>query len=177
MSMSVDDGRQVATHCTGHTVCSSTNGPPDNETLDRRRVDPPAGCRATAEPASLAGRWSGSSDNRRTTESPLAARVWGLRAAKRFLDVESGGYMTSSGMYDRHHRRMLNIELARIIHADREREIEATLRSRRLVGALRSTPAADPRTGPTAPSQELGRDADARPCPGQTPASTGALSR
>ena len=29
------------------------NGPPDNETFDRRRVDPPAGCRAAAEPAIL----------------------------------------------------------------------------------------------------------------------------
>src|SRR6188508_1753304 len=27
------------------------NGPPDTETFDRRRVDPPAGCRAAAEPA------------------------------------------------------------------------------------------------------------------------------
>ena len=29
------------------------NGPPDTETFDRRRVDPPAGCRAAAEPAYL----------------------------------------------------------------------------------------------------------------------------
>jgi hypothetical protein len=29
------------------------NGPPDTETFDRRRVDPPAGCRAAAEPAHL----------------------------------------------------------------------------------------------------------------------------
>jgi hypothetical protein len=29
------------------------NGPPDTETFDRRRVDPPAGCRAAAEPANL----------------------------------------------------------------------------------------------------------------------------
>ncbi len=27
------------------------NGPPDTKTFDRRRVDPPAGCRAAAEPA------------------------------------------------------------------------------------------------------------------------------
>src|SRR3954464_1391557 len=27
------------------------NGPPDTETFDRRRVDPPAGCRAAGEPA------------------------------------------------------------------------------------------------------------------------------
>jgi len=29
------------------------NGPPDTKTFDRRRVDPPAGCRAAAEPAHL----------------------------------------------------------------------------------------------------------------------------
>jgi hypothetical protein len=37
---------------------SIENGPPDNETFDRRRVDPPAGCRVAAEPAILTGRWS-----------------------------------------------------------------------------------------------------------------------
>ena len=35
-----------------------TNGPPDNKTFDRRRVDPSAGCRAAAEPATLPVRWS-----------------------------------------------------------------------------------------------------------------------
>jgi len=34
------------------------NGPPDRETIVRRRVDPPAGCRAAAEPATLPARWS-----------------------------------------------------------------------------------------------------------------------
>jgi hypothetical protein len=34
------------------------NGPPDIETIDRRRVDPPAGCRAAAEPANLPQRRS-----------------------------------------------------------------------------------------------------------------------
>src|SRR4051812_26634554 len=34
------------------------NGPPDSETIDRRRVDPPAGCRAAAEPAYLTVRRS-----------------------------------------------------------------------------------------------------------------------
>src|SRR6188472_678671 len=34
------------------------NGPPDTETIDRRRVDPPAGCRAAAEPAHLTVRRS-----------------------------------------------------------------------------------------------------------------------
>jgi hypothetical protein len=33
------------------------------KTFDRRRVDPPAGCRAAAEPAILAARWSERADN------------------------------------------------------------------------------------------------------------------
>ena len=42
--------------------------------------------------------------------------------------------MTCSGMYDGHTQHMLNIELARIIQADREREIETeSLRTRRLL--------------------------------------------
>jgi hypothetical protein len=73
--------------------------------------------------------------------------------------------MTSSGMYGRHDRRMLNFELARIIHADREREIEAEVRSRRLLATVRSKPAGDAQQQrPTIRS-------------GQTPASSGALSR
>jgi hypothetical protein len=39
-------------------LTAAQNGPPDNKTFDRRRVDPPAGCRAAAEPAILTGRWS-----------------------------------------------------------------------------------------------------------------------
>jgi hypothetical protein len=38
---------------------------------------------------------------------------------------------------------MMNIELARILQADREREIEAELRSRRLLGEIRSTQIAE----------------------------------
>jgi hypothetical protein len=34
------------------------NGPPDRDTIVRRRVDPPAGCRAAAEPAALPTRRS-----------------------------------------------------------------------------------------------------------------------
>jgi hypothetical protein len=53
-------------------VSSARNGPPDIETIDRRRVDPPAGCRATTEPAILAGRRSAErhelKNNRRTIE-------------------------------------------------------------------------------------------------------------
>ena len=41
--------------------------------------------------------------------------------------------MTCSGMYDGHTQHMLNIEFARIIQADREREIETELRTRRLL--------------------------------------------
>ena len=69
-------------------------------------------------------------------------------------------------MYVRHHRRMLNFELARIIHADREREIEAEVRSRRLLGTARSTSAAEALQPPRPPVRS-----------GQTPASSGALSR
>jgi hypothetical protein len=46
-----------------HLPCHQhENGPPDIETIDRRRVDPPAGCRATTEPATLAGRRSAERD-------------------------------------------------------------------------------------------------------------------
>jgi hypothetical protein len=40
--------------------------------------------------------------------------------------------MTGIGMFERQNKDMLNIELARTIHADRQREIEARLRIRRL---------------------------------------------
>jgi hypothetical protein len=71
--------------------------------------------------------------------------------------------MTGFGMYDSQTRHMMNLELARIIQADREREIESELRTRRL---LRNDAASDVR-GPKA--------ADRRPV--QRPASTGAASR
>ena len=41
--------------------------------------------------------------------------------------------MTSFGMYTRETPPMMNIELARIIQAEREREIQAELRRRRLL--------------------------------------------
>jgi hypothetical protein len=41
--------------------------------------------------------------------------------------------MTAFDMYARDTRRMMNIEFARIIQAEREREIEADLRRRRLL--------------------------------------------
>jgi hypothetical protein len=70
--------------------------------------------------------------------------------------------MTSFGIYGRQNVDMLNFELARILQADREREIEAALRNRRL-----SRPAETDAV--LAPSRSLR--------PTQRPASTGALSR
>ena len=56
--MPVHDGWQVR-RASGHAYrLVIANGPPDTETLDRRRVDPPAGCRAAAEPANLPQRRS-----------------------------------------------------------------------------------------------------------------------
>jgi len=68
MSMQVHVGWQVAPFSGAPTVSSARNGPPDIKTIDRRRVDPPAGCRATTEPATVAGRRSAERDNWRTTE-------------------------------------------------------------------------------------------------------------
>ncbi len=56
--------------------------------------------------------------------------------------------MTGSGRYVRHTATMMNIELARILQDDREREIEAALRIRRFLkptATLESNPPA-PRT-------------------------------
>jgi len=71
--------------------------------------------------------------------------------------------MTSFGMYRRHTARMWNIELARIIQEDREREIEAGMRLRQL-------------TRPN-PSDEKANAVVARTRRVQRPASTGAASR
>jgi hypothetical protein len=71
--------------------------------------------------------------------------------------------MTGFGMYDCKTRTMMNLELARIIQADREREIESELRTRRL---LRNDHAGD-----------AARPAKAEPRPVHRPASTGATSR
>jgi hypothetical protein len=71
--------------------------------------------------------------------------------------------MTEVGIYERQNTVMLNFELARIIQADREREIEAGLRKSRLLRAADSTE--DVR-------------GDRRPIlPTQRRASTGAVSR
>jgi hypothetical protein len=79
MSMPVHVAWQVL-HCSrAPTVTSARNGPPDIETIARRRVDPPAGCRATTEPATLAARRSAEryqlKNNRRTTEYRTVRRT------------------------------------------------------------------------------------------------------
>jgi hypothetical protein len=74
--------------------------------------------------------------------------------------------MTSFDMYDRQTRRMFNIELARVIQEDREREIAADLRTRRLLQPTESIEAI-----------EVRRDPCLEPRPVQRPASTGAASR
>jgi hypothetical protein len=51
--MPVHDDRQVRQRNDAPYSLVIANGPPDTETFDRRRVDPPAGCRAAAEPANL----------------------------------------------------------------------------------------------------------------------------
>jgi hypothetical protein len=107
-------------------------GPPDNEIFDRRRVDLPAERRAAGEPADLAGRQS-IFHPLIAIEAPTAARCWGSRAADRIRDRFLPN-MTSSGRYDRHTMVMLNIELARTIDQERNREIEASARRRRLMG-------------------------------------------
>jgi len=66
-------------------------------------------------------------------------------------------------MYERQNKHMLNIELARIIQADREREIEAKLRQKRI---LRSTE-----------TPETTRKQSPSIRPTQRPASTAAVSR
>src|SRR5687768_17648580 len=80
------DGRRVVRSDPARTLTPAQNGPPDNKTFDRRRVDPPAGCRAAAEPANLTGRWSDTAaqpkNNRITADR---SDVWGRRAVKRFL--------------------------------------------------------------------------------------------
>ena len=47
--------------------------------------------------------------------------------------------MTGSGRYDRQTAPMMNIELARILQNDREREIEQELRIRRLLRPAETT--------------------------------------
>jgi hypothetical protein len=71
--------------------------------------------------------------------------------------------MTGFGKFGRQTGGMMNIELARILHDEREREIEQALRARQL---LRPTEATDtPRPAPRTIRRA------------QRPASTGAVSR
>ena len=49
--------------------------------------------------------------------------------------------MTGSGRYGCQNQPMMNIELARILHIDREREIEQELRVRRLLRPAETTEA------------------------------------
>jgi hypothetical protein len=71
--------------------------------------------------------------------------------------------MTSFGRYDRQAVGMMNIELARILQDDREREIEASLRTRRIL-----RPTETPEPNPPAP-RTIHRT--------HRPMSTGAASR
>ena len=140
-------------------------------------------------------------DNRRTTEEQLknnrtaAGRsMWGHERPSGFSMCGStatvGGFMTSFGIYDGHDPSMFYIELARILQSDKEREIEARLRHRRLVDAARTaettcvgarssrssrtatTTQRDTLTSPTRPNQPTQATQ-----PNQRPASTGAVSR
>jgi hypothetical protein len=130
-------------------------------------------------------------NNRRTTEPPLAARVWGHERPSGFslcaIQATVEGFMTSFGIYDGHDPSMFYIELARILQSDKEREIEARLRHRRLVDAARTaettgvgarssrtapTTQPDTLTSPTRPNQPTQATQ-----PNQRPASTGAVCR
>lgn len=71
--------------------------------------------------------------------------------------------MTSFGIYTSQNADMLNIELARILQADREREIEAGLRDRRMLRPTETTEAPRPSIRSIRPAQR--------------PASTTAVSR
>jgi hypothetical protein len=71
--------------------------------------------------------------------------------------------MTSFGMYERQNEHMLNFELARIIQADREREIEAGLRQKRILRSIKT------------PDTTRQQSPSIRPT--QRPASTAAVSR
>ena len=64
--------------------------------------------------------------------------------------------MTGFGMYGGQTDRMMNIEVARILLAEREREIETELRHRRLVRLLRSPEPTEtqPRFAPSAASAQ-----------------------
>ena len=106
--MQVHVGWQVSPNSRAPTVSSARNGPPDIKTIDRRRVAPPAGCRVTTEPATVAGRrsaerctteeQSNSALHQQRTRQPnieqftaLAARAWGTSSGLAVSGGRSGG--------------------------------------------------------------------------------------
>ena len=147
-------------------VVSSTNTDRrHNETFDRRRVDPPAGCRAAAEPAILAGRWSERCrqlKNNRT--SPLTARMFG--------DVErSSGFLDGRQIHDGNWQ----VQLADYGHGpDRTRPHHPGRQEPGHRRADASPSAGSRRPTATAPGEPVDRDRIRSPQPRRT---TGALSR
>jgi hypothetical protein len=82
MSMPLDHGRRVTQPgVRSYGLPEARDGPPDIETIDRRRVDPPAGCRATTEPAILTGRWSADCTTRTTEEQLKNNRITAGRSS------------------------------------------------------------------------------------------------
>jgi hypothetical protein len=81
-------------------------------------------------------------DNRRTIEEQLniadtaerSPKLWGRLGGRSWRHPRvHGTYMTRPGMYARDDADMERIELARIIHQERERSLEVALRQRRLL--------------------------------------------
>src|SRR5207344_3365656 len=64
------------------------NGPPDTETLDRRRVDPPAGCRAAAEPATCLD--GGPSTIRPKATTAITLGWWSFRFTPSVREAAAG---------------------------------------------------------------------------------------
>lgn len=70
--------------------------------------------------------------------------------------------MTAFGRYARDTDAMFNIELARIIQTEREQEIQAELRRRRLLGGNKEAAARDECPAPTPPLQRRPSGATSR---------------
>src|SRR6185437_12117843 len=88
--MPVGDERQVRVGGDWSHGSAIANGPPDTETLDRRRVNPPAGCRAATEPAIVLIRRS-CNDIPATTPAIRPARMAGSSFVPRLmLDPAAG---------------------------------------------------------------------------------------
>lgn len=71
--------------------------------------------------------------------------------------------MTRSGMYGRQDEHMMNIELARILQNDREREIEQELRIRRLLRPADATESTEPSRDESRSATRLQRPASGAP--------------